>query len=635
MLSHVAVLAGQSKTMDFTSVASVSGMFGSTPFQTTFNLTGVQNFTSPIQATSGSFSGAAPGGDPTLNGTFTWQSAFGSDTQGTVSANNMTLHSNQFGDVSFPAQGIFRASDFNLSFSWNTQVLGQPFSGNASGILQPTHTDPVNVTTTATWDGNHTDMEFSFDVSGPVLHTPAFLTPLTTLQLFWASGPATSQIIGTSLSDPVNIFWNDASENVQVTGLTPAPSGANYLLIVEGPRTLDKVVGALDMAGSHIGLYVPNLASPNTSSFFLSKNNAATNLDVVSLTVNATGPGWIPLVGDWNGTGKDTVGLYDPAHGQFHLYGSNNSPPSSSNDFGFANIPSNFVPLAGHWSGPGMDTIGLYDPVNAHFYLADKNSANLQLTDVNSFGFEGLVPSGWIPLVGDWTGSGKDTIGLYDPADGLFILADANTNNLQQLHVNTFAFPGVPSDWRPVVGDWSGDGSDKVGLYDPTDATFFLVGSNSAAPSSVMIFGFGQGISSWLPLVGNWQIPTPSAAPQGLQASSSARVASPATSSLGSQAIAGLANVGLAADPKKTQPASYSVAGNTWLDPGPEAPVGTVVVDGNAVRIDPIPEPVASEPPQLSTAEPERDSGSLDPHAVDQLDLPAVASHAMERLYMG
>jgi hypothetical protein len=55
-------------------------------------------------------------------------------------------------------------------------------------------------------------------------------------------------------------------------------------------------------------------------------------------------------------------------------------------------------------------------------------------------------------------GDGIDTVGLYEPATGNWILhstnAAAGTNT-------TFQFGG--SQYRPVVGDWNNDGTDTVG----------------------------------------------------------------------------------------------------------------------------------------------------------------------------
>ena len=56
-----------------------------------------------------------------------------------------------------------------------------------------------------------------------------------------------------------------------------------------------------------------------------------------------------------------------------------------------------------------MSTPGVYDPTTSTFRL--KNSLSGGTAD-EKFVF-GPPSSGWIPLVGDWTGDGTDTPGLY------------------------------------------------------------------------------------------------------------------------------------------------------------------------------------------------------------------------------
>ena len=40
--------------------------------------------------------------------------------------------------------------------------------------------------------------------------------------------------------------------------------------------------------------------------------------------------GWLPIAGDWNGDGKDTIGLYDPTKAVFYL--------RNTNDAGYADV---------------------------------------------------------------------------------------------------------------------------------------------------------------------------------------------------------------------------------------------------------------------------------------------------------
>ena len=98
-----------------------------------------------------------------------------------------------------------------------------------------------------------------------------------------------------------------------------------------------------------------------------------------------------------NNHGSATIGIYNsPA---FFL--------RNSNDGGIADItftfgPGNmgFIPIVGDWDKDGVDTIGVYDPMHAGFFLRNTNTGGI--ADV-SFTY-GPVGSGIVPLAGNWDG---------------------------------------------------------------------------------------------------------------------------------------------------------------------------------------------------------------------------------------
>ena len=62
----------------------------------------------------------------------------------------------------------------------------------------------------------------------------------------------------------------------------------------------------------------------------------------------------------------DTIGLYDPSTTLFRL---KNSLSGGTADelFAFGKANAGWVPLIGDWTGSGMETVGLYDPTTATF----------------------------------------------------------------------------------------------------------------------------------------------------------------------------------------------------------------------------------------------------------------------------
>jgi PhoPQ-activated pathogenicity-related protein len=213
---------------------------------------------------------------------------------------------------------------------------------------------------------------------------------------------------------------------------------------------------------------------PSNATFYLKKTNESGFSDAV-ITYGI--PGAEPIIGDWDGDGTDTIGVY--LNGVFYLRNSNTS--------GFADVVVPFgipgdVPVAGDWDGDGIDTIGVYR--NGVFFLRNANisgPANLAL----AYGAPGDMP-----IAGDWTGQGFDTIGVYRPSESTFYLKDTNASGYPDA-VLPFGMAGD----LPVVGDWDNTGRDTVGVYRGNE--FFLSVENQ-------VQHFLLGADADVPLAGKW-----------------------------------------------------------------------------------------------------------------------------------
>ncbi len=226
------------------------------------------------------------------------------------------------------------------------------------------------------------------------------------------------------------------------------------------------------------------------------RNSNSTGVADTQFTYGPGGnPGWIPISGDWTGQGIKTPGLYNPMTGIWYLRNSNTTGSADMQfTFGPAGASPAWVPLVGDWNGDGVDTIGLYNPATGIFYLRNTNStgvADLQFT----YGPAGM---GWTPVVGDWTGQGFKTIGLYNGAAGVWYLRNSNTTGVAD---NQFTFGPAAAGWVSKVGDWDGSNTDTIGLYDPSTGIFYLRNSNTTGVADLQ-FTFGPGM--WMSLSGDW-----------------------------------------------------------------------------------------------------------------------------------
>ncbi len=196
-------------------------------------------------------------------------------------------------------------------------------------------------------------------------------------------------------------------------------------------------------------------------------------------------PGDIPLVGDWDCDGVDTVGLFRPETGFVYL--------RNSNDFGTADLEFFYgirgdVPFVGDWDGDGCDSLGVYR--NGRVFL--RNDLSTGFADLDFF--YGLASD--VPFGGDFDADGSDSVGLYRPRSGFVFLRNELSGGFAEID---FYF-GIPKD-RVIAFDWDADGDDTVAIFRPSETRFYITNTNAQVVAEID-FRFGR--PDWLPLAGQF-----------------------------------------------------------------------------------------------------------------------------------
>ena len=179
------------------------------------------------------------------------------------------------------------------------------------------------------------------------------------------------------------------------------------------------------------------------------------------IALGGNGAGEIPVVGDWNGDGRTKVGFY--YHGFWVLdYNGNGQWDGQSGGDRFIALggSSGFVPVLGDWNGDGRTKVGYF---NNGVWALDYNGNGVWDGTAGGDKFYNFsAGAGDIPVVGDWTGSHTTKIGVYHQG---FWLLDLNGNGVWD-GTTTDKFAAFGSNgYTPVVGDWNGDGKTKIGFY--------------------------------------------------------------------------------------------------------------------------------------------------------------------------
>jgi hypothetical protein len=292
------------------------------------------------------------------------------------------------------------------------------------------------------------------------------------------------------------------------------PSTSTFYLDENGSRawngcTTDKcaafgVAGDVPLLGdwNGIGTVRAGVFRPSNGTFYLDANgNSAWDGCATDKCIAIGEANDVPLVGDWNGNGVTKVGVFRPSNGTFYLdYNGNGLWDGCAVDKCFAIGSASDTPLVGDWNGTGFTKVGFFRPAAATFYLDYDGNGVLDgcvLDKCIAFGF-----STDTPLVGDWNGNGRTKVGVFRPSTVMFYLDYDGNGAWSGCATDKCEAFGFSTD-TPVVGDWSGSGTTKVGVFRPSTAAFYLdYDGNGAWDGCTTDRCVGFGITGDVPLVG-------------------------------------------------------------------------------------------------------------------------------------
>jgi hypothetical protein len=212
-------------------------------------------------------------------------------------------------------------------------------------------------------------------------------------------------------------------------------------------------------------------------------------------------PGAVPVIGDWNGSGRQKMGVF--YQGVWYLDFIGNGTWDGGvidKQYSFGWNDPNVIPVVGDWNGDGRTKIGIY--YQGSWYL-DYDGNGVWDGGVNDKAYSfGWAATGVTPMVGDWSGSGTAKIGIY--YNGVWYL-DYDGNGVWDGGVNDkqYNFGWATTGVTPIIGDWNGDGRTKIGVY--YQGSWYLdYDGNGAWDYGVQDKAYNFGWSGATPVVGDW-----------------------------------------------------------------------------------------------------------------------------------
>ena len=208
-----------------------------------------------------------------------------------------------------------------------------------------------------------------------------------------------------------------------------------------------------------------------------------------------------PVVGDWNGTGTQSIGVF--RGGVWYLDLNNNGQwdgVAGGDGIYYFGLPGD-IPVVGDWTGNGVSRFGVFRcrPGQVCTWILDVNGAKAYEPSDPVY-YYGLY--GDVPVVNNWSGVGKeDQIGVYRPMpNGLALwIVDSNGSGAWEPSDAVYQF-GLASD-LPVVGNWNYGTRKRIGVFRGGMWVLDTNGNNAYdATDGVAFFG----LPSDQPVVGNW-----------------------------------------------------------------------------------------------------------------------------------
>ncbi len=318
----------------------------------------------------------------------------------------------------------------------------------------------------------------------------------------WISSTLTTEIPQNYPKIKAIVYFNwDDNQGIPWPIETSAASQNAFAAAINSPIYVGNTLANLGSTGNPrdtVGVY-------SNGVFYLRNTNSAGNADI---TVAFGGAGLLPVVGDWNHDGVDTIGVYNSAAGVFLLRNSN-SPGAA--DYAFVMGNPGDTPVAGHWdSSMNGDGVGVFRPSNGLLYL--------KRTLANGYADYTMVLGnpGDAGIAGDWDGNGYDSIGVYRPSMGMFYLSNAmaGTTGTPAIVFSNYNFVFGSPLGKPFAGDFAGQGHSSVAMF--LNGVTSIRNSFTAGQADM---AFTYGTSGMLPVAGHWTAGTiqPMSAANGTQ----------------------------------------------------------------------------------------------------------------------
>lgn len=231
-----------------------------------------------------------------------------------------------------------------------------------------------------------------------------------------------------------------------------------FMVFQWGDKTMIPVPGDYDGDG----IYDLAVYQESTGNWYI---RTVFNGPPITFGQNWGGPGMIPVPGDYNGDGIFDLAVYQISTGNWFIrslgsIGPNNPPITFGQNWGNLDMK----PVSGDYNGDGIYDLAVYQSGTGNWFIRSLGPIapnNPPITFGQNWGTQTMTP-----VSGDFNGDGVYDLAVYDlPHSRWYIrsLGPISSANPPILFGEVW---GAPLANNPVAFDYSGDGKDEIGVFD-------------------------------------------------------------------------------------------------------------------------------------------------------------------------
>jgi PKD repeat protein len=324
------------------------------------------------------------------------------------------------------------------------------------------------------------------------------------------TAPLTVQFNDTSTGSPISWNWSfgDGSLSTSRNASHSYPNAGTFTVSLNvtnaaGVSNLTVKTGYITVttggALSKTGVYRNGI-------WYLDYNgNGVWDGPIDDRTYNFGGPGNVSVVGDWNGDGKTEIGVTNGVDWYLDTNGNGkwDGTGTGGDQHGYFGI-AGYTPIVGDWNGDHKTEIGVTNGLD--WYLDTNGNGVWDGTGPggDQHGYFGIPPS-YKPITGDWNGDGRTEIGVTNGVDWYL---DMNGNGKWDgtgTGGDQHGFFGI-TGYTPIVGDWNGDHKTEIGVTNGLDWYLDTNGNGAwdGTGSGEDQHGYFGIPPSYLPITGDW-----------------------------------------------------------------------------------------------------------------------------------